>query len=78
MVGRNLVMGGNNERWRELCAQAAVEQDPQKLMKLVREISRLLSLRARERDLQHHEDQAEQGPAGEDPPKSVGPSGRGC
>jgi len=68
-------MGGNNERWRELCAQAAVEQDPQKLMKLVREISRLLLLRDRERDLQ---DQAEEGPAGEDPPKSVGPSSSGC
>jgi len=68
-------MGGNNERWRELCAQAALEQDPQKLMKLVREISRLLSLRDRERDLQ---DQAEEGPAGEDPPKSVGPSSSGC
>ena len=68
-------MGGNNERWRELCAQAAVEQDPQKLVKLVREISRLLSLRDRERDLQ---DQAEEGPAGEDPPKSVGPSSSGC
>ena len=75
MVGRTLVMGGNNERWRELCAQAALEQDPQKLMKLVREISRLLSLRDRERDLQ---DQAEEGPAGEDPPKSVGPSSSGC
>lgn len=30
------------ERWRELCAQAAVEQDPQKLMELVLEITRLL------------------------------------
>jgi hypothetical protein len=30
-----------NERWRELCAQAAVEQDPKKLMELVAEISRL-------------------------------------
>jgi hypothetical protein len=30
------------ERWRELCAQAAVEQDPEKLMELVKEITRLL------------------------------------
>jgi hypothetical protein len=30
------------ELWRELCAQAAVEQDPQKLHELVREIIRLL------------------------------------
>jgi len=31
----------NNPRWRELCAQAAVEQDPKKLLELVAEISRL-------------------------------------
>ena len=31
----------NNQRWRELCARAAVEQDPKKLMELVAEISRL-------------------------------------
>jgi len=30
------------ERWRELCAQAAVEHDPQKLMALVLKSSRLL------------------------------------
>ena len=30
------------ERWRELCEQAAVEQDPQKLHELVKEIIRLL------------------------------------
>lgn len=58
-------MKGNDERWRDLCAQAAVEQDPQKLMKLVREISRLLSLRDRERGIQ---DKAGQGPLGDDPP----------
>jgi hypothetical protein len=27
-----------NQRWRELCALAAVEQDPRKLMELVAEI----------------------------------------
>ena len=37
-----LVMVNTEERWRELCAQAAVEQDPQKLMELVKEINRLL------------------------------------
>ena len=37
-----LVMVNSDERWRQLCAQAAVEQDPQKLMDLVKEISRLL------------------------------------
>jgi hypothetical protein len=30
-----------NQRWRELCAQAAIEQDPKRLMELVAEISRL-------------------------------------
>ena len=28
--------------WMELCQQASVEQDPEKLMELVREINRLL------------------------------------
>jgi len=32
----------DKERWRELCEQAAVEQDPKKLMVLVAEITRLL------------------------------------
>lgn len=30
-----------SQRWRELCAQAAVEKDPDRLMQLVAEISRL-------------------------------------
>ena len=30
------------ESWRELCEQAAKEQDPEKLMQLVAEIDRLL------------------------------------
>ena len=38
-------MANNDERWRELCALAAVEQDPKRLMELVREITRLLELR---------------------------------
>ena len=53
-------MAKNEERWRELCALAAVEQDPKKLMELVREITRLLELRderrARERDLKDDEE----------------------
>jgi len=36
------MIGENRERWRELCEQAAIEQDPQKLLELVREINRLL------------------------------------
>jgi hypothetical protein len=36
------MQGTAGERWRELCARAAVEQDPDKLLELTREISRLL------------------------------------
>jgi len=32
----------NEERWKELCKQASVEQDPDKLSELVIEINRLL------------------------------------
>jgi len=32
----------NEERWKELCAQAAREQDPVKLAELIGEINRLL------------------------------------
>ena len=35
-------MGPQKERWRELCAQAAVEHDPKKLIALTTEICRLL------------------------------------
>jgi hypothetical protein len=35
----------SNERWKELCAQAAIEQDPAKLLALVEEINRLLEKR---------------------------------
>ena len=34
--------GERGERWRQLCAQAAEEQDPDRLMELVREINQLL------------------------------------
>jgi hypothetical protein len=36
------MIGRNKERWRELCEQASIEQDPEKLLNLVREINRLL------------------------------------
>jgi hypothetical protein len=41
---------GNEERWKELCQQASVEQDPKKLMKLIDEITRLLALKQRRLD----------------------------
>jgi len=34
--------GEKRESWMELCAEAADEKDPQKLMKLIAEITRLL------------------------------------
>jgi len=36
------VIGNTKERWRELCEQASVEQDPDKLLQLVKEINQLL------------------------------------
>jgi hypothetical protein len=32
----------HNEKWKNLCQLASVEQDPAKLMDLIREINRLL------------------------------------
>jgi hypothetical protein len=36
----------NGERWKELCKQACIEQDPAKLSELVTEINRLLQEKA--------------------------------
>jgi hypothetical protein len=36
------VQGQKAEEWRALCERAAVEQDPQKLIRLIEEINRLL------------------------------------
>jgi hypothetical protein len=36
------MQGEKKERWQELCAQAAKEQDPEKLLALTLEINRLL------------------------------------
>lgn len=35
--------GATRERWQLLCEQAAVEQDPEKMLTLIAEINRLLS-----------------------------------
>lgn len=48
-----LVMVNSEERWRQLCAKAAVEQDPQKLMDLVKEISRLLDEKQARNRVEH-------------------------
>jgi hypothetical protein len=41
----------DDERWKELCAQAATEQDPKRLSDLVRELCALLDERDRARQL---------------------------
>jgi hypothetical protein len=41
------MQGQNGERWRELCEQAAIEQDPQRLLELMREINDLLEAKER-------------------------------
>jgi hypothetical protein len=42
LVSGRSPMQGQRELWMELCAQAADEQDPQKLMQLVDQINQLL------------------------------------
>ena len=37
------MQGENKERWERLCAQAAVEQDSERLLTLVQEINQLLA-----------------------------------
>jgi hypothetical protein len=32
----------DSEKWKELCAEAAAEKDPQRLLELVQEINRIL------------------------------------
>ena len=48
--------GEIRERWQQLCAQAADEQDPEKLMKLIDEINRLLETKE-ERLLRERQEQ---------------------
>ena len=36
------MIGENDERWKVLCEQASVEQDPKKLQELIKEINDLL------------------------------------
>jgi hypothetical protein len=44
-------MREHEERWKELCALAAKEQDPRKLRALVREINELLSRKQKRLDV---------------------------
>jgi hypothetical protein len=45
------VIGENKERWKQLCEQAANEQDPPKLVGLVKQINDLLDTKKRRLDL---------------------------
>jgi hypothetical protein len=49
------MQGETKERWLELCARAAIEQDPKRLMELIEEINELLE--AKEQRLQHKQAQ---------------------
>lgn len=40
-------MEENREKWMEICAQAAKEQDPEKLMELISQINQLLEAKER-------------------------------
>ncbi len=37
------MIGENEELWKDLCARAAIEQDPVKLVQLTKEIDRVLA-----------------------------------
>jgi len=37
------MQGETGERWKKLCEQAASEQDPARLMQLIREVNELLT-----------------------------------
>jgi hypothetical protein len=43
LLRSHTMIGENEQRWKELCAQAAIEQDPKKLVELTKEIDRLLA-----------------------------------
>lgn len=40
----------DREKWKELCARAAVEKDPQRLLELVQEINRILEEQHKEKN----------------------------
>lgn len=45
--GEPSVKGENKEHWKELCAQAAVEQNPERLMVLIKQITGMLEEKER-------------------------------
>jgi hypothetical protein len=55
---RSPMKGEKLEQWRQLCELAAIEQDPERLLALVKEINRLLD--EKEKRLREKSDQSEQ------------------
>lgn len=54
-------MRENEERWKQLCEQAAREQDPKKLIELTRQINELLLFKQRRIDAEHSNPEPTQG-----------------
>jgi hypothetical protein len=52
------MQGDTAERWRKLCEQAAIEQDPKKLLELAEEINRLLEAKEQRLINQHASSQS--------------------
>jgi hypothetical protein len=52
------MQGDTAERWRKLCEQAAIEQDPKKLLELAEEINRLLEAKEHRLKNQHARSQS--------------------
>jgi hypothetical protein len=52
-------MQDNTERWKQLCEEAAVEKDPQRMLKLISEINDLLL--GKQRRLQRPDHKERQG-----------------
>lgn len=49
------VIEKNKERWRELCERASIEQDPQKMLELVKEINEVLAEKLARLEDSHNE-----------------------
>ena len=49
-------MRAQKERWKQLCEQVAVEEDPEKFMQLVNELNRLLEEKERRLDMRREPD----------------------
>jgi hypothetical protein len=58
-------MRDQKERWLQLCEKAAVEQDPEKLLKLVNEIARILGEK-QQRVVKQYSQQESAKPSGSD------------